>query len=178
MALTKCKECGSEISDKAAACPKCGAPVPAPRKKTGLLTWLVVGFLGLTLLGTIISNSSSNSTGNAAATAASAKPPPTAAEKLVESDRYAAAALVLMLKKSAKDPDSFKLHTAMVTKDGAGCVEYSATNSFNARIRGIAAVARGKTDVSDSSASWNKLCAHKENTDYTDLFKSTILQPD
>lgn len=25
MALVKCKECGAEISDKAAACPQCGA---------------------------------------------------------------------------------------------------------------------------------------------------------
>jgi RNA polymerase subunit RPABC4/transcription elongation factor Spt4 len=28
MALIKCKDCGTEISDAAAACPKCGAPVP------------------------------------------------------------------------------------------------------------------------------------------------------
>lgn len=26
MALTTCSECGTQISDKAAACPKCGAP--------------------------------------------------------------------------------------------------------------------------------------------------------
>ncbi len=31
MAMTKCKECGTEISTKAAACPKCGAVMP---KKT------------------------------------------------------------------------------------------------------------------------------------------------
>lgn len=29
MALVKCAECGKEISDKAAACPNCGAPVAA-----------------------------------------------------------------------------------------------------------------------------------------------------
>lgn len=28
MALVECKECGNEISDTAAACPKCGASVP------------------------------------------------------------------------------------------------------------------------------------------------------
>ena len=27
MSLIKCSECGNEVSDKAAACPKCGAPV-------------------------------------------------------------------------------------------------------------------------------------------------------
>ena len=28
MALVQCKDCGNEVSDSAAACPKCGAPVP------------------------------------------------------------------------------------------------------------------------------------------------------
>lgn len=27
MALVRCKECGKEISDKASACPSCGAPM-------------------------------------------------------------------------------------------------------------------------------------------------------
>ena len=27
MALIKCKECGKEVSDKAASCPNCGAPI-------------------------------------------------------------------------------------------------------------------------------------------------------
>ena len=31
MALIKCEECGNEVSDKAAACPKCGAPVATRR---------------------------------------------------------------------------------------------------------------------------------------------------
>jgi DNA-directed RNA polymerase subunit RPC12/RpoP len=29
MALIKCAECGREVSDKAAACPGCGAPIAA-----------------------------------------------------------------------------------------------------------------------------------------------------
>ena len=36
MALIKCKECGKEISDLAASCPHCGAPVnttPAPAQQ-------------------------------------------------------------------------------------------------------------------------------------------------
>lgn len=39
MALIKCRECGTEISDKAAACVKCGAPLKAikPKGKTGCL---------------------------------------------------------------------------------------------------------------------------------------------
>ena len=30
MALIKCPECGTEVSDKAAACPRCGNPIAAP----------------------------------------------------------------------------------------------------------------------------------------------------
>ena len=38
MTIIKCSECGTEISDKAAACINCGAK---PIKKTSLLTWIV-----------------------------------------------------------------------------------------------------------------------------------------
>jgi hypothetical protein len=36
MALIKCKECGSEVSNGAKTCPKCGAPIP---KGTSIFTW-------------------------------------------------------------------------------------------------------------------------------------------
>lgn len=35
MALIQCQECGKEISDKAASCPGCGAPVSQPKAKRG-----------------------------------------------------------------------------------------------------------------------------------------------
>lgn len=42
MALIKCRECGTEISDKAAACVKCGAPVTKPpTKATGAVAALI-----------------------------------------------------------------------------------------------------------------------------------------
>lgn len=46
MALIKCRECGAEISDKAAACVKCGAPVKSAKAKpqTGCLP-VIVGIL-------------------------------------------------------------------------------------------------------------------------------------
>ena len=31
MALIQCGECGKEVSDKAAACPNCGAPIAVPQ---------------------------------------------------------------------------------------------------------------------------------------------------
>lgn len=39
MALTKCGECGGEVSTQAKACPKCGAP-PPKQKAPGVPGWL------------------------------------------------------------------------------------------------------------------------------------------
>ena len=39
MALVKCKECGSQVSSKAKACPSCGAK---PQKTVGTFGGLVV----------------------------------------------------------------------------------------------------------------------------------------
>ena len=54
MALTKCAECGREISDRATACPQCGAPVVADtgvsakqRSETGPLVRAIQGTLVL-----------------------------------------------------------------------------------------------------------------------------------
>jgi hypothetical protein len=70
MALTKCRECGEQISTKAAACPKCGA---APKKKTSLFTWLVVAFIGFAVLGSITGKN--NSGGSSAVSAPAAADP-------------------------------------------------------------------------------------------------------
>lgn len=57
MALISCKECGREVSDQAAACPACGAPVaqaaPAPEQNSGCSStakWLVILFVGVPLV--------------------------------------------------------------------------------------------------------------------------------
>lgn len=53
MALIACLECHKEISDKAAACPHCGAPVSAnspaavKKKSSGLLKWVLGVPVGL-----------------------------------------------------------------------------------------------------------------------------------
>ncbi len=43
MALVKCGECGNEISNKAQACPKCGAKPP----KTPVFLYFIGGIAGL-----------------------------------------------------------------------------------------------------------------------------------
>lgn len=52
MAMTKCKECGNDLSTRAAACPKCGAAQPKP---TSGATWLIailiaIGFITSAIL--------------------------------------------------------------------------------------------------------------------------------
>lgn len=51
MALVACGECGKEVSDKAPACPGCGAPTAAPaaaappakvKRKTSPVTWVAL----------------------------------------------------------------------------------------------------------------------------------------
>jgi len=55
MALIKCAECQTEMSDKAAACPKCGAPkaiaAAAPAKSWSTGKVLVVGLLIIVVIG-------------------------------------------------------------------------------------------------------------------------------
>lgn len=52
MALTKCKECGKEVSTKAESCPQCGAVI---KKKTGCLGYVGGGLLVLFTIGMISS---------------------------------------------------------------------------------------------------------------------------
>ncbi|MDT3705485.1 MAG: zinc-ribbon domain-containing protein [Thiobacillus sp.] len=57
MALTKCSECGHQISKSATQCPNCGAKI----RRTSLFTKLVAGFFGLVFLAAILGESESYS---------------------------------------------------------------------------------------------------------------------
>lgn len=46
MAMTKCKECGNEVSDSASTCPKCGAKLPnMPGVIMGIRVVLITGIV-------------------------------------------------------------------------------------------------------------------------------------
>jgi hypothetical protein len=51
MALTKCKECGAQISTKAAACPQCGAKRRSGGGNLGCGSLLLVLFVGILIVG-------------------------------------------------------------------------------------------------------------------------------
>lgn len=58
MALVKCGECGSKISDKATACPKCGAPPSVAKQKSR--SYGLWGVFVLLLLSGFVSSAVSN----------------------------------------------------------------------------------------------------------------------
>lgn len=67
MALTKCKECGKEISTKAESCPSCGVVLKKKGSFYNKIEPIIVGFLILILLfmvwSLIINNSTTPETG-------------------------------------------------------------------------------------------------------------------
>lgn len=44
MALTKCRECGGQVSTTAKACPSCGAEMP---RRTSMMTWILAAPIAL-----------------------------------------------------------------------------------------------------------------------------------
>jgi len=154
MALIKCPECGADVSENATVCPKCGEKMP---KKTSLFTWMVAALI---LIGVGIS-----------LTKPDAPPPPKktpeqlAAEIKREAEFQRVVRVAKLVKASAKNPASFTLTFAGLTNQGAICIEYRATNSFNAVVPGNYVVA-GAT-AGDSPALWNKHCANQRLTDYS-----------
>ena len=75
MALTKCKECGTEISTKAEQCPKCGAK---GKKKTSLFAWICAVVFGLWMIGFIFQRMNATSGASASASASSSSSAPSA----------------------------------------------------------------------------------------------------
>jgi hypothetical protein len=75
MAITKCRECGGQVSTKAAACPHCGATNPAveaaqanannavpPKKKSSTLKTVLIVIAVLWVIGTVAQLSAKRST--------------------------------------------------------------------------------------------------------------------
>ena len=174
MALINCKECDNQVSTDAKACPKCGAKVPESNRGR----WFVVV---LATVG-IVSCLAKEQTGDAERAAAKAvvegqKTPESLAREQSFKDQQAAEKMkkeaefqivvagARYIKKSAKNPDSFKLNSAAMMPSGAICYEYRATNSFNAIVPGTTVIIKGK--VSQQASDWNKYCGGKSGTDYS-----------
>jgi uncharacterized OB-fold protein len=167
MAMTKCGECGAAISTRAVACPECGAK---PKKKTGVLTWLVAGILGLSVIMAAVDlNRAGEKKAEQAAAAAAveaAKSPEqkaseAAAKVQAEAEFQRVVGVLRALKATQKDPDSFEVEGAVLMPSGAVCVTHRGRNSFNAKV-----VDQTVVSSAGKVGDWNKLCANKTGTNY------------
>lgn len=156
MALIKCKDCGADVSKSAKTCPQCGAKMPAKTSTFTILVALLIAF------GAYIS-----------LTTPSAPPAPPvqktsaqlAAEKKEADDFQRAVMALRLVRNNMKNPASFSPTLVGITAAGAICIEYRATNAFNAIVPGRFVVAG--TSSGDSAAAWNQHCANKSVTNFT-----------
>ena len=178
MALMNCPECGREISTQAKTCVGCGAGVKPPKKKSSGLVWKSMAVL--IGLGTVGSAISLNATEHAEQERIAKLTP---AQRQAEADKTKADAdkakadeavfqteagrarvAVATLRDASKNPDSFKVKSAIAYPDGAACIEYMATNSFNATLKGSAVLTpKGAMLVEEHNGNrfvgaWNKYC--------------------
>lgn len=86
MALTKCPDCGTEISTEAPTCPKCGRPNTPPKKKPSALRTgcglLVLGILVFGVIAAIVGNDDDSSASSSSAPTAPVEPYVTTAPAL------------------------------------------------------------------------------------------------
>lgn len=85
----------------------------------------------------------------------------------------------ILLKKAMRDPDSFKLESAIVTDIGAACYEYRTKNGFGGVNASMAVLSKDgikfRTDEMDGFTSlWNKECAGRAGTDATTAIRWTM----
>lgn len=168
MAMTTCKECGHKLSDQAEACPSCGAKPP---KRTSAFTWFIAAVFGVPLVYAMATSGLDRDR------PAAAQP---VADKVDEAASLAAAGAV-RLKKSMRNPESFKLESALVI-DGSNavCYEYRSQNGFGG-VNAGRAVIDPKTDQFVTSemdrfvALWNKACAGKSGRDVSAAIKMFAL---
>ena len=62
--LTTCKDCSNQVSKNADSCPNCGSKI----KRTSIITWLALIFIGIPVLIAVFSNASEDSSTNKATT--------------------------------------------------------------------------------------------------------------
>lgn len=155
MAIVVCKECKAEISTAASACPQCGAP---SAKKTGLVTWLVAGVIGMGVVAAVVS--SFNETPR---TVVARKTPAELAQaqlKQVEFEKVVS--LIQAVRDNTKNPASFELVDATLTKGSNLCLTYRGTNAFNAVMtQSVAFTLTGKKAI------WNSVCGGQTGVDYS-----------
>lgn len=148
MALNSCEVCKKQISDTAKACPFCG------HKRSGKF-WKVIGLVTfIFIIGKCSSESSKTS----------ANKPAERTPQQIESDAKFSrdVGMLKAFKRTLHNPDSFKIESVLRMADDTLCVEYRATNKFNAVILSHLVILKG-----GNIGVWNTHCADKSGVNIT-----------
>ena len=194
MAMTKCKECGNEISSKADSCPKCGAKV----KRTSAFTKFVLVLIVTGVVGSIIGTIQRSGEQAEQAKAEAARRAQLSSEQRTTEDKQRAEAraaknkakleeevafqkaliLARAVKHDAKDPQSVDFSKAFVTEDGTVALTFRAKNSFGALVINYAVLTKdGKAGVGPEekiAPLWNKYATNKRGYDVTTAIQSAM----
>lgn len=175
--LIKCTDCGHDVSKKAKACPKCGAPL---RKKTNpvtkLLAYIMFGSLGISIFAMIKSQSLPSSYSAGSTTTQAPTQQFSSKKEMFLADKGKALAWMEADKSSIeeilKDADSAKFSGVFISfysDSPVTCGQVNAKNSFGgyagfkdfvaAKSAGIRVV-RGDGQMKDSEFDkvWNAAC--------------------
>lgn len=169
MAVTACRECGGQVSDRAAACPHCGAK---PRKKTSPVAWVIVG---LFVLAAVKIGTSGDSPAPPPAQASSAS-----ATK-VDKAASRAATWAVRLRDASRKPESFRLdHATVIDGTEAVCYEYRAENGFGGTNREKAVLDSNTGEFKRSGnagfdALWDRECGGKSGRDVANAIRMFAL---
>lgn len=175
MALVKCSECGKDISTSAKACPNCGAKLKRPGSGLlKLLGWGIVIVLFFAALPALFIDSPGPPTPEKTAQ----KRQPSSEEKKRTAQLQLAGLGALTLKKTAKDPESFRLQSAFVKPNGVACFEFRGKNSFGADIPGQAVMLQSGNVYTNNSedntrfaAAWNGDCTKAGGDDIAPMLR-------
>lgn len=202
MAITKCKECGKDVSTQAATCPHCGAP--QPKRTSGcakIVALFAIVFVGLPFVVTMCIQGTETPTTPTKLTHAPPPPQPKSpaqiaseaeaaakqrdadAARLTDEERTRGATLIATitakeLRSAMRNPDSFVLEEVLMI-DGTHnlCFSYRAQNGFGGmnRERAVVDMKSGKTKLQSEGGFehlWNTHCAGKRGTIITDNVKT------
>lgn len=156
MALIKCKECGSQVSTNAKACPSCGVKVP---KRVGFIGMAVAAVLVVAMV-----RCSYDQSVKPAVQAPAKTPEQLAAEAARERQFQRDVLKLRALRASLKNPASFELVSVGRMADETLCVTYRGTNSFNAIV-----TERKPILSSGQIGEWRKHCAGKSGEDVSHI---------
>lgn len=190
MAISTCRECKADVSTEAATCPHCGVPSPAPAKaKFNGCAIAVVAILAIGLVGALfdlmtpkqsaVQSNTPPDTHAGLDQQAAADPPPTPEQEERQAIIRMATMAAELVHRNLRNPDSFKLHSVLVTEKGAVCYEYRAQNGFGGMNleHGVVDQKRSVFTIEgqeDFEPAWNRACRNKEGDDITSEVKQLL----